>query len=98
MNAVSSCCRTSDTGPGFLERPRRCHGRADLAKDDKDHARYDDVRAAAMAVAAVKADGVARWAGTALSAAQLGDVPPYRDVVERGINEVGLLLKFAGVK
>ena len=71
---------------------------ADLAKDDKDHGRYDDVRAAAMAVAAVNAEGVARWAGPALSAAQLGDIQPYRDVVERGIKEVGRFLKFAGVK
>lgn len=71
---------------------------ADLAKDDKDHGRYDDVRAAAMAVAAVNAEGVARWAGPALSAEQLGDIQPYRDVVERGIKEVGRFLKFAGVK
>lgn len=71
---------------------------ADLAKDDKNHARYDDVRAAAMAVAAVKAEGVARWAGTALSSAQLLGVQPYCDVVERGIKEIGSFMKSAGVK
>ena len=70
----------------------------DLAQDDKDHAGYDDVRAAAMAVAAVDAEGITRWAGTALSTAQLGDVRPYRDVVERGIKEVGGFLKSVGVK
>jgi 7-cyano-7-deazaguanine synthase in queuosine biosynthesis len=71
---------------------------ANLSKDDKDHARYDDVRSAAMAVASAKSEGVANWAGPSLSAAQIDNVAPYRDVVGRGLNELGKFLKVAGVK
>ena len=51
-----------------------------------------------MAVAAAKAEGIASWAGPSLSAAQIGDVAPYRDVVGRGLDELGKFLKAAGVK
>ncbi len=70
---------------------------ADLSRDDKNHARYDDVRSAAMAVAAAKADGLSDWAGPALSATLLGDAAPYRAVVGRGLDELGVFLKTAGV-
>ena len=36
---------------------------ADLAQDDDAHARYDDVRSAAMAAATVETEGVSSWAG-----------------------------------
>ena len=69
----------------------------DLSRDDKDHARYDDVRSAAMAVAAAKAEGISNWAGPSLSATLLGDAAPYRDVVQRGLDELGDFLTTAGV-
>lgn len=69
----------------------------DLSKDDEDHARFDDVRSAAMAVAQVKADGLERWLGASLNSVLMGDIAPYKDVVRRGIDELGAFLKAAGV-
>ncbi len=69
----------------------------DLAQDDSDHARHDDVRSAAMAVAAVEMEGVSNWAGLALSTALLGNEEPYPGVVSRGISELGSFLNSAGV-
>jgi hypothetical protein len=69
-----------------------------LSRNDKDHARHDDVRSAAMAVAAAKAEGLSTWAGAALSTALLGDASPYREVVGRGLDELAAFLKTVGVK
>lgn len=71
---------------------------ANLSKDDADHAGFDDVRAAAMAVADVRANGLDRWLGAALSSTTIGDTTPYREVVRRGIEELGTFLDAAGVK
>lgn len=71
---------------------------ARLSKDDSDHARFDDVRAAAIAVADVRSDGVDRWLGASLSSTLIADTAPYRDVVGRGIEELGTFLDAAGVK
>ncbi len=68
-----------------------------LSRNDKDHARYDDVRSAAMAVAAAKADGLSAWAGPALSTALLGDAAPYKSVVGRGLDELAAFLEAVGV-
>jgi hypothetical protein len=70
----------------------------DLSKDDEEHARFDDVRSAAMAVEIVKLDGLAAWIGASLASTSLGDTVPYRDTVGRGIAEVGRFLRKAGVK
>lgn len=70
----------------------------DLGRDDEDYAGFDDVRAVAMAVAEVNADGLERWLGTALSTTQLGDVAPLQAMVGRGLAELGSLLKSYGVK
>jgi 7-cyano-7-deazaguanine synthase in queuosine biosynthesis len=70
---------------------------AKLSRNDKNHARYDDVRSAAMAVAAAKAEGFSTWAGPALSSALLGDTTPYQDVIKRGLDELATFLKTAGV-
>ena len=70
----------------------------DLSKDDNDHARFDDVRSAAMAVGVVKLDGLSAWIGASLVSRSLGDARPYRDTVGRGIAELGKFLKKAGVK
>jgi 7-cyano-7-deazaguanine synthase in queuosine biosynthesis len=70
----------------------------DLGRDDDGHAGFDDVRAVAMALAEVDADGLERWLGTALSTALLGEVAPYQAMVGRGLKELGALLKAYGVK
>jgi 7-cyano-7-deazaguanine synthase in queuosine biosynthesis len=70
----------------------------DLGKDDDDHARFDDVRSVAMALAEVDADGLERWLGTTLSTTLLGDVTPLQAMVGRGLQELRALLAFHGVK
>jgi 7-cyano-7-deazaguanine synthase in queuosine biosynthesis len=71
---------------------------AKLSKNDENHAGFDDVRSAAMAVAEVRADGLDRWLGASLNSALMGDTTPYKKVVGRGLEELGTFLKVAGVK
>jgi Queuosine biosynthesis protein QueC len=71
---------------------------SDLAKDDADHAGFDDVRSAAMAAAAVKADGIERWLGSSLSYTQIPDTTPYKETASRGLDELNAFLRYAGVK
>lgn len=69
-----------------------------LSQDDSNHARYDDVRSAAIAVAAAKADGIMAWAGSSLSTALLGETSGYADVVKRGVRELADFLDVTGIK
>lgn len=69
-----------------------------LGRDDPDHAQFDDVRAVAMALAEVQGEGLESWAGKALSTTLLGDVGHLQAMVGRGLQELGSLLKFYGVK
>ncbi|OQW32371.1 MAG: hypothetical protein A4E20_14015 [Nitrospira sp. SG-bin2] len=69
-----------------------------LGRNDADHAGFDDVRSVAMALAEVKSDGLETWIGTALSTKLLGDIGPLQAMVGRGLDELGSLLKFYGVK
>ena len=71
---------------------------ADLSKDDRDHAGFDDVRSAAMALAAVQADGLDRWLGSSLSSQRIPDTTPYKGVVSRGLDELRGFFRHAGVK
>jgi 7-cyano-7-deazaguanine synthase in queuosine biosynthesis len=72
---------------------------ADLAIDDLDHARSDDVRATAMAIAEVEDLGLDKWLGVALSSPLIGDsAPMYRTVAEKGLQELESLLATFGVK
>jgi len=71
---------------------------ADLSKDDVEHARFDDVRSAAVAVADSKADGFDRWLRPRLSTSTLGNPAPYRNVVRRGLAELGVFLNKVGVR
>jgi 7-cyano-7-deazaguanine synthase in queuosine biosynthesis len=71
---------------------------ADLGRDDKDYAGFDDVRSVAMALAEVKADGLENWLGTALSTTLMGDIAPLQDMVGRGLAELSSLFKSHGVK
>jgi 7-cyano-7-deazaguanine synthase in queuosine biosynthesis len=70
----------------------------DLGRDDARHARFDDVRSIAMALSEVNADGLEKWLGTALSTTLMGDVEALQAMVGRGLNELGALLTFHGVK
>lgn len=70
----------------------------DLPKDDSDHAWFDDVRSAAVAVAEAKTEGFDRWIRPRLTASSIGDTTAYKQVVSRGLGELGALLKSAGVK
>lgn len=70
---------------------------ADLSRDHPDYSGFDDVRSAAMAVAEVRDDGLDRWLGTAVSTTVIGNTAPYRNVVARGLEEVGRFLDAVGV-
>jgi 7-cyano-7-deazaguanine synthase in queuosine biosynthesis len=69
----------------------------DLSKQDSDHAAFDDVRAALMAVGAAKAEGVDAWLGSSLTSVFIQDTKPYRAVAARGLNEIEAYLKSADV-
>ena len=70
----------------------------DLGKDGEDHAGFDDVRSAAMAIAEVQSGGLDDWLGMALSSTLLGDVSSLKGVVERGLAELADLHSAHGVK
>jgi len=71
---------------------------AKLSKNDKYHARFDDVRSAAMAVAEVRSVGLDQWIGASLNSTLLGNLSPYKDVVQRGLSELGEFLDAMGVQ
>jgi hypothetical protein len=72
---------------------------ADLSIDDREHARSDDVRATAMALAEVGSLGLDEWLGVALSSPLLnGTAPHLRDVVSRGLAELGRFLQAFHIK
>jgi Queuosine biosynthesis protein QueC len=64
-----------------------------LTRDDKEHARYDDVRAVAMAIADVKENGLEAWLGASLSSSLLRDKDALRQVARRGLDEVAQFLQ-----
>ncbi len=70
----------------------------DLSKGDSNHAQFDDVRSAAVAVAESKAEGFDRWIRPRLLVPSLGDATSYKEVVLRGLDELSTLLTAAGVK
>ncbi|MBB4597324.1 Qat anti-phage system QueC-like protein QatC [Xanthomonas arboricola] len=59
-----------------------------LGKKDTDHAKFDDVRSVAMAIAEVKADGIDAWLSSSLSYPRMGDRAPRRALVQRGLAEL----------
>lgn len=69
-----------------------------LGKSDTEHAKFDDVRSVAMAVAEVNADGLGAWLGPALAYPKIGDRQPLQDLVARGLDELGALHTHLGVK
>lgn len=70
----------------------------DLGRQDPAYSGFDDVRAAAMAVAVSKDDGIESLLGASLTSTLIADPAPYRTVVERGLLELGAFLRAAGVK
>ena len=69
-----------------------------LKKSDKNHARFDDVRSAAMAVATVNELGLDAWIGTSLSSRFVTDPSQFKAVIGRGIDELGAFIKASGIK
>lgn len=68
-----------------------------LGQRDRRHTQFDDVRSVAMAIDAVARNGIEAWIGGAMNREMLGDVTPYRDVVERGVGELSALHRREGV-
>jgi 7-cyano-7-deazaguanine synthase in queuosine biosynthesis len=76
---------------GMADRTRYVYG--NLSRNDADHAGFDDVRAAAMAIAEVNQDGLDAWLGAALSPSVLrSDASALKGVVKRGLAELASLL------
>lgn len=69
-----------------------------LGRDDADHARFDDVRSVAMAIAQVEADGLDNWLGPALGSPMIQDAPALKAMVRRGLEELKALHRAYGVK
>lgn len=70
----------------------------DLSRKDAQHAGFDDVRAAGMAVAAVEANGLDSWVGSSLVSKLIPDTTLYRDIVGRGLGELKTFMNSAGIK
>ncbi|GAB4228004.1 MAG: hypothetical protein Kow0032_07790 [Methyloligellaceae bacterium] len=81
---------------GQKDRTKYVYG--NLGKNDDDHAGYDDVRSAAMAVAAAKSEGLDSVIGASLSSPLVENLNDYRDVVQRGLDELAAFLTSQGVK
>lgn len=68
-----------------------------LGRNNSDHAGYDDVRSAAMAVALAKSD-IETVLGASLSSPLIAHRAQYRQVVQKGLKELGAFLAGQGVK
>lgn len=69
-----------------------------LGKKDDNHARFDDVRAVALALATVGADGLDAWLGGSLSSPMIVDPALLKAMVARALEELGALHHAYGVK
>lgn len=69
-----------------------------LSKNDHDHSRFDDVRAARMAVQEAKELGVEKWLGASMSSPLIVDKQSYISMIGRGLAEIGDFLDASGVK
>ena len=65
----------------------------ELGKNDAEHAKYNDVRSAALAIATVRDEGLDSLLGASLASDLIQDKASFRDVVERGIEELKTFLK-----
>lgn len=64
-----------------------------IGKPGSDYSGYDDVRSAAIAVTKVRAIGVERWLGAALSSLDSSVHGRLRQMIANGLNELEVLLK-----
>ena len=69
-----------------------------LARNDKEHAGFDDVRSALIAIAERREVGTKRWLGATLSSALVSDKEDLIRTVERGLDEIQTLLVNLGVR
>lgn len=69
-----------------------------LGRDDAEHAGFDDVRSVGMALAAAREDGFDEWLGSALSWRRIDTRAAFKDMLRRGIAELGGLHAKLGVK
>lgn len=69
-----------------------------IGKNDADHSGFDDIRSVAIALAAIKADGIEAWLGHALASPFITDRPGLIDMLKRGIEELGALHQAYNVK
>nr|WP_249792753.1 7-cyano-7-deazaguanine synthase [Bradyrhizobium sp. BRP22] len=69
-----------------------------LGRDDPDHASFDDVRSVSMALAAAKGAGFDDWLGGALSWPGIQERDALKDMLRRGLGELGALHAKYGVK
>ena len=70
----------------------------DLARNDGDHAGFDDVRSALIGIAECGEVGITRWLGATLSSDLIADKEKLRLTVARGLNEMRALLAGLGVR
>lgn len=81
-------------------------GRADTTKykyenlsvDSAQRMRFDDVRSAKMAVEQSRKIGLERWLGASLASSRISDAADLRDMIGRGLAELGALLEKYKVK
>lgn len=69
-----------------------------LGRSDSDHAGFDDVRSAAMALASVATDGLDAWLGTSISSPMITNRPDLRSMIQRALNELAVLHRTYGVR
>lgn len=69
-----------------------------LGRDDADHAGFDDVRSVGMALAAARDGGFDEWLGGALSWPRIDGRDPLKDMLRRGLAELGALHANYGIK
>lgn len=70
----------------------------ELGRDDERHAGFDDVRSVGMALAAARDDGFDDWLGAALSWPRIHDREELRNMLQRGLAELGALHGRYGVR
>ena len=68
-----------------------------LGQQDGDHAQFGDVRAVALALATVRAEGLDTWLGPSLSSPMITNRESLRAMIERGLEELRALHESYGV-
>jgi 7-cyano-7-deazaguanine synthase in queuosine biosynthesis len=69
-----------------------------LGKNDDQHAGFDDVRSAAMAIEEIRTAGLDSWLGSSLGTPHISDSRSFKELIRRGMAEIGNLHAKYGVK